>query len=273
VLTKRIIACLDVVHGVVTKAQQFQDNIEIRPALDVMSDLYQDGIDEIIFYDIKASAERRQIDLETVRSVSDRVFVPFTVGGGIRNIEDMYSVLNAGAEKISIDSMAVRNPDIITEGAKAFGNQCIVVSMQTKQVEKTQSIPSGHEIAIDGARVFTGMDAIEWAKKAVDMGAGELCINSIDKDGTHSGYDIELLEQVCSNVNVPVIASGGAGTPDHISDVFLSTGVSAAIISSMLYSPRLPRNFSCEEIKAHLLAKNVHVRPHAELPAINSNEA
>lgn len=259
-LTKRIIACLDVVNGVVTKARQFQDNIEISPALEVMADLYADGIDEIIFYDIKASAEKRPIDLDTVRSVADCVFVPFTVGGGIRNLDDMFNVLGAGAEKISIDSMAVRNPDIITQGAREFGRQCMVVSMQAKRVEKTDNIPSGFEIAIDGARVFTGMDAIEWAIKAEGLGAGELCINSIDRDGTHTGYDAELMELVCRAVNVPVIASGGAGTPEHVAET-LSTDVSAAIVSSMLYSPRLPRNFSCDEIKAHLVNANIHVRP------------
>lgn len=259
-LTKRIIACLDVVDGVVTKARKFQDNIEIRPAFDVISDLYDDGIDEVIFYDIKASSDRRPIDLETVRKVSDRTFVPFTVGGGIRDVNDMMAVLGAGAEKISIDSMAVRNPDIITEGAREFGRQCMVVSMQVKRVEKTQSIPTGFEIAIDGARKFTGMDALEWAKRAVDLGAGELCINSIDRDGTHTGYDVELMELICDAVTVPVIASGGAGTPQHVSDV-LQKDVSAAIVSSMLYSPRLPRNYACAEIKEFLINEGIHVRP------------
>ena len=263
-LTKRVIACLDVVNGVVTKAVKFQDNIPISPAVEVMSRLYEDGVDEIIFYDIKASAEKRPIDLETVRSIADQVFIPFTVGGGIRNLDDMFDVLGAGAEKISIDSMAVRTPTIIGDGAKAFGSQCIVVSMQAKQVEKSASIPSGYEIAIDGARLFTGKDAVEWAKEAADRGAGELCINSIDRDGTHSGYEIDLLNQICDTVSVPVIASGGAGTLDHVADVFTQTESSAAIVSSMLYSPRLPRNFTSREIKDHLATQNIHVRPHVE---------
>lgn len=262
-LTKRLIACLDVVDGMVTKAVKFQDNIPISPAEEVMSRLYAEGIDEIIFFDILASAQKRIVDLETVRKVAHKVFVPFTVGGGIKSLDDMHQVLKAGAEKISIDSMAVRNPAIITEGADAFGSQCIVVSMQAKEVDKSASIPSGYEIAIDGARVFTGLDAVDWAVRAAELGAGELCINSIDRDGTHSGYDLNLLNQICAKVTVPVIASGGAGTPEHVSDVFTKTDCSAAIISSMLYSPRLPRNFGSEEIKAHLDECGVHMRPHA----------
>lgn len=262
-LTKRLIACLDVVDGMVTKAVKFQDNIPISPAAEVMSRLYADGIDEIIFFDILASAQKRIVDLETVARVADSVFVPFTVGGGIKSLEDMHQVLKGGAEKISIDSMAVRNPSIITQGAEAFGSQCMVVSMQAKKVEKTKSIPSGYEIAIDGARVFTGLDAVEWAVRAAQLGAGELCINSIDRDGTHSGYDLDLLNQICAQVSVPVIASGGAGTLEHVADVFTKTDCSAAIISSMLYSPRLPRNFGSEEIKDYLLKCGIHVRPHA----------
>ena len=151
-LTKRLIACFDVVAGRVTKAQQFQDNIDVAPATDLARQLYEDQIDEIVFYDIKASAEKRKIDLETVRGVAEHVFVPFTVGGGIRSVDDMFEVLKAGAEKISIDSMAVREPDIIRQGAEAFGRQCIVLSTQVKQVERTREIPSGYEVFIDGAR-------------------------------------------------------------------------------------------------------------------------
>jgi len=263
-LTKRIIACLDVVDGLVTKARKFQDNIEIRPAVDVTSDLYEDGIDEVIFYDIKASSDKRPIDLGTVRKVASRIFVPFTVGGGIRNLSDMMAVLRSGAEKISIDSMAVRNPEIISHGSGEFGRQCMVVSMQVKRVERSASVPTGFEIAIDGAREFTGMDALDWAKRAVDLGAGELCVNSIDRDGTHAGFDIELMEMICDSVNVPVIASGGAGTTRHVADV-LKTDASAAIVSSMLYSPRLPRNFSCTEIKRFLVKEGIHVRPDFEV--------
>ncbi len=263
-LTKRLIACFDIINGMVTKAHKFQDNIVIDNAENVARKIYEDQIDEIIFYDIAASSDKRKIDIETVKRVAKHVFVPFTVGGGIKSLDDMYEVLKAGAEKISIDSMAVRNPNIIREGALSFGCQCIVLSMQVKRVEKTYKIPSGYEIAIDGARVFTGMDAVEWAKKGEDLGAGEICVNSIDRDGTHSGYDIEITSLISSNVNIPVIASGGAGNPEHLAEVFTETGASAAIISSMLYSPRLERNYSVKEIKERLVEYKIPVRPYNE---------
>jgi len=260
-LTKRLIACFDIRNGMVTKAHKFQDNIDILPAAEMAKKMYDDRIDEIVFYDILASAEKRKIDLETVKSVAESVFVPFTVGGGIRNLDDMFEVLKAGAEKISIDSMAVRNPEIIREGALAFGRQCIVLSMQVKKVGISDKIPSGYEIFIDGARLATGMDAVEWARRGENLGAGEICVNSIDGDGTHAGYDLDITAKIAAAVNVPVIASGGAGTPMHIADAFLKTGASAAIISSMLYSPRIARNYSVREIKAELELEGVPIRP------------
>ncbi len=259
-LTKRLIACFDVMSGRVTKAQQFQNNIDIDSAESVAEKVYQDQIDEIIFYDITASSQKRKIDLETVRRVAERVFVPFTVGGGIKNLKEMYQVLKAGAEKISIDSMAVRTPRIITQGSDAFGRQCIVLSMQVKRVEKTAQIPSGYEIAIDGARVYTGLDAVEWARKGEELGAGEICVNSIDRDGTHRGYDIEITSLVSHAVSIPVIASGGAGNIQHLAEVFTETGASAGIISSMLYSPKL-KNYSVQEIKRQLMKKRISIRP------------
>lgn len=259
-LTKRLIACFDVINGRVTKAKQFQDNIDIDSAVSLAKKLYDHQIDEIIFYDITASSEKRKIDLKIVKEVAEQVFVPFTVGGGIRSLEDMYEVLKAGAEKISIDSMAVRNPQIIKEGAVAFGSQCIVLSMQVKQVPKSIKIPSGYEIAIDGARVFTGMDAIEWAKRGEDLGAGEICVNSIDQDGTHMGYDLEITQAISQAVNVPIIASGGAGNIHHIAQAFEQADASAAIISSLLYSPHI-ENKSVQEIKMQLNNKNINIRP------------
>ncbi len=261
-LTKRLIACFDVKNGMVTKAHQFQDNIDIAPAEEMARTVYEEQIDEIIFYDIMASAEKRPIDLEMVRRVAKEVFVPFTVGGGIRSLNDMFQVLKAGAEKISIDSMAVRHPEIITQGALAFGRQCMVLSMQVKKVTPTQKIPSGYEIAIDGARVFTGMDAVEWAKRGESLGAGEICVNSIDCDGTHAGYDLEITGKIAEAVNIPVIASGGAGKPEHLAQVFTETGASAGIISSMLYSPRLERNYTVQEIKEALQAYEIPLRPY-----------
>jgi len=259
-LTKRLIACFDVISGRVTKARQFQNNIDIDSAESVAEKVYQAQIDEIIFYDISASSQKRRIDLETVRRVAKKVFVPFTVGGGIKNLTQMYEVLKAGAEKISIDSMAVRNPKIIKQGSDAFGRQCIVLSTQAKRVPKTARIPSGYEIAIDGARVFTGMDAVQWARKGEELGAGEICLNSIDRDGTHKGYDIEITSLISRAVTIPVIASGGAGNVKHLVEVFTKTGASAGIISSMLYSPRM-KNYSVQEIKRQLMKKRIDVRP------------
>jgi cyclase len=263
-LTKRLIACFDVIDGRVTKAQRFQDNIDVAPAEDLAARLYDDQIDEIVFYDITASAEKRKIDLETVRRVARHVFVPFTVGGGIRSVDDMFEVLKAGAEKISVDSMAVRNPDIIRDGAGAFGRQCIVLSTQVKRVGARPGIPSGYEVFIDGAREATGIDALEWVRRGEELGAGEIVVNSIDRDGTASGYDLEITRAVADAVNVPVIASGGAGDVDHIAAGLTDGGAQAAIISSILYSPRFDRNLGVRELKAGLVEYGVPLRPYLE---------
>jgi len=256
-LTKRLIACFDIINGRVTKAVQFQDNIDVAPAEDLAEAMYAAQIDELIFYDIMASAEKRGIDIETVKRVARRVFIPFTVGGGIKDLNDMYEALKAGAEKISVDSMAVRNPQIIADGAKAFGSQCVVLSTQVKRTER---MPSGYEVYIDGARSATGMDAIDWIKRGQELGAGEICLNSIDNDGTLSGYDTELMKLAQAAVSVPLIASGGAGIPEHLKDLFLNTEAQAAIISSMLYSPRMEKNYSVRELKEYLIKNGINVR-------------
>lgn len=260
-LTKRLIACFDIIGDRVTKAVNFQDNIDVASAEELALLMYEGQIDELIFYDITASAEKRKLDIETVKKVARCVFIPFSVGGGIRNLEDMHEALKAGAEKISIDSMAVRNPEIITEGARAFGSQCIVLSTQVKRTQKSSQIPSGYEVYIDGARVATGMDAIDWVKKGQELGAGEICINSIDNDGTVSGYDIQLMKLASEALSIPLIASGGAGKPIHLKELFTETASQAAIISSMLYSPRLEKNYNVAELKAYLQNNNIHVRP------------
>jgi cyclase len=257
-LTKRLIACFDILNGMVTKAVQFQDNINVAPAAELAETIYNAQIDELIFYDITASAEKRSIDIETVKSVAHCVFIPFTVGGGIKDLNDMYEALKAGAEKISVDSMAVRNPQIISHGAKAVGSQCIVLSTQVK---RTNQMPSGYEVYIDGARLATGMDAIEWIKRGQELGAGEICLNSIDNDGTLSGYDLELMKLAEAAVSVPLIASGGAGAPEHLKDLFTETEAQAAIISSMLYSPRMERNYTVHELKTYLMQNNICMRP------------
>ena len=256
-LTKRLIACFDIVNGRVTKAVQFQDNIDVAPAEELAGAMYDAQIDELIFYDITASSQKRRIDIETVKKVARRVFIPFTVGGGIKNLDDMYEALKAGAEKISVDSMAVRNPAIISDGAKAFGSQCIVLSTQVK---KTRLTPSGYEVFIDGAGLATGMDALEWIKRGQELGAGEICLNSIDKDGTLSGYDTDLMKLADAAVSVPLIASGGAGKPEHLKSLFTETETQAAIISSMLYSPRMEKNYTVRELKEFLAQNNIRVR-------------
>ena len=257
-LTKRLIACFDIIDGMVTKAVRFQDNIHVGPAEELAETLYEAQIDELVFYDITASAQKRSIDIATVRKVAKRVFIPFTVGGGIKDLADMYEALKAGAEKISVDSMAVRNPHIIAEGAKAFGSQCVVLSTQVK---RTVGMPSGYEVYIDGARTATGLDALEWIKRGQELGAGEICLNSIDNDGMLSGYDLPLMKQAERYLSVPLIASGGAGQPEHLAALFTETEAQAAIISSMLYSPRLPKNFAVHELKAYLLQQGINVRP------------
>ena len=259
-LTKRLIACFDVIDGRVTKAQQFQDNIDVAPATELAAQLYEDQIDEIVFYDITASAQRRPIDLETVRDVARHVFVPFTVGGGVRTVDDMFAVLKAGAEKISIDSMAVRDPDLIRRGAEAFGRQCIVLSTQVKRVGARDSIPSGYEVFIDGARLATGIDALDWVRRGEELGAGEIVVNSIDRDGTASGYDLDVTSAVAAAVNVPVVASGGAGTVDHIAAGLSDGSAQAAIISSILYSPRFDQNLSVRELKQALVERGIPMR-------------
>ncbi len=264
-LTRRLIACFDVVNGDVTKAQQFEDNILVAPAEELAEKVYSDGIDELVFYDIKASAEKRKIDIEMVKKVASKVFIPFTVGGGIKSLDDMYMTLKAGAEKISIDSMAVRNPQIITEGAKAFGSQCIVLSTQVKNVGASEKIPSGYEVFIDGARLATGMDALEWVKRSEDLGAGEVCLNSIDNDGMVSGYEMDITKRAAELLTIPLIASGGAGKPEHLAELFLNCPAQAAIMSSMLYSPRLPKNYSVAEVKEYLTKAGIPMRPHKSI--------
>lgn len=250
-LTARLIACFDVVGDRVTKARRFADNIDVGDAAAIATQVYADGIDEVIFYDILASAERRQANLPVIEAVAAQVFVPLTVGGGIRSLEDMHAVLEAGAEKISLDSMAVRNPEIIAQGAREFGRQAVVQSMQVRRVPVTAGIPSGYEVMIDGARVATGLDAVGWARRGEELGAGEIVVNSIDQDGTHQGYDLAITKAVADAVRVPVIASGGAGTAAHAAAAFRA-GASAAIISSLLYSPRMERTVPLGEIKDEL---------------------
>jgi cyclase len=258
-LSKRIIVCLDVRDGKTTKGIKFKDNIDIGDPVGMAREYYEQGVDELVFYDITASSEARDIMIDVVRRVAENIFIPFSVGGGIRTLDDMYRVLDAGAEKISVNSAAVANPDIISKGAKHFGSQCIVLGMDVKKVETSERIMSGYEVVINGGRTHMGLDALEWAKKAQDLGAGEICLNSIDADGTTEGYELELTSQISRNVSMPVIASGGAGKPEHIRDVFLKANADAALIASMVHY----QEYTIGQIKTFLKSYGIPVRENA----------
>lgn len=255
-ITKRIIPCLDVRDGKVTKGIAFQGNVDVGDPVEMARFYYEAGADELVFYDITASNERRDIMIDVVSAVASEIFIPFSVGGGLRTLDDMRRVLLAGAEKVSIDSGAVRNPDIISEGAQAFGSQCVVLSMQVKKVPKSQQIPSGYEIYIDGGRKPVGWDALEWSARGVDLGAGEIVVNSIDADGTKAGYELELTGAIADLVPIPVIASGGAGNPHHLRDVFVESKADAAIVASITHYGE----FTIEGIKDYLADEGVRVR-------------
>lgn len=232
-LKKRIIVCLDVKDGRTTKGVKFQNNIDIGDPVEMAKTYYEQGVDELVFYDIMASARGRGPILDLISRVASQVFIPFCVGGGIGTIEDIRSTILAGAEKISLNSQAVKNPGLITEGARVFGNQCIVLGMDAK---KDETCPSGYRVYINGGRVATELDALDWAKKAVSLGAGEIVLNSIDADGTKQGYELTLTKMIADNVPVPVIASGGGGTVEHMADVLTKASADAALIATMVHS-------------------------------------
>ena len=206
-----------------------------------------------MFYDITASAERRPIDIGMVKAVARSVRIPFAVGGGISSLADMERVILAGAEKVSVNSLAVRHPDIIAEGAKAFGRQCVVLGMDPV---KSPKCPSGYEITTRGFREFTGMDAVEWARRAVELGAGEIVVNSVDADGTRAGFELEITRLIAEAVNVPVVASGGAGTPEHVVTVFREAKADAAIVAGMIHTG----DYTIAQIKEAMSAASIPVR-------------
>ena len=255
-LNKRLIVCLDVRDKKVTKGIKFKGNVDIGDPVEMGCTYAENGVDELVFYDITASAEGRPIDLDMVRAVAENVFIPFSVGGGIRIVEDMRNVLLAGAEKVSVNSLAVRDPQIINDGAKLFGRQCVVLGMDAQKVEKSDAYPSGYQIVIHGGRTITEKDAVLWAQEAEERGAGEICLNSIDADGMKQGYDIELTKIVSEAVNIPVIASGGGGTPDHLVEVLRDTNAEAALVASMVHYG----TYTCEAIKKEMNTGGIPVR-------------
>jgi cyclase len=255
-ISKRIIPCLDVRDGKLTKGIKFKGNVDIGDPVEVAREYYEQGADEIVFYDITASSEGRDIMIDVVKRVAQTIFIPFSVGGGIRNLEDMRRVILAGAEKVSVNSAAVNEPEIIAQGAKAFGSQCIVLGMDVKKVGISEKIPSGYEIVIHGGRKYTGIDALWWARKAESLGAGEICLNSIDADGTQEGYELNLTALISDSVRIPVIASGGAGEPRHLAEVLTKGRADAALIASMVHY----RTYSIEEIKKYLSEQSIKTR-------------
>jgi cyclase len=252
-LEKRVVVCLDVKDGRTTKGIRFKDNVDIGDPVVMARKYYEDGVDELVFYDITASAERRKIRIDTVRRVAEQVFIPFAVGGGISSREEMREVLLAGAEKVSVNSAAVRNPRIITDGASLFGSQCIVLGMDAR---RDPAKPSGYRVVIDGGRTPTDLDALQWARTAEELGAGEIVLNSIDADGTRDGYEIPLTRIISEAVGVPVVASGGAGRPEHLLAVFEEGRADAALIASMVHYG----DWTIAQIKDYLRERGVPVR-------------
>jgi len=249
-LAKRIIPCLDVDRGRVVKGIKFQNLRDAGDPVEVAKAYEEQGADELVFLDITASAEERKIMIEVVKRVAETVFMPFTVGGGISSLEDIRKLLEAGADKVSINTSAVKNPDLIYQSAKRFGSQCIVVAIDAKRSER------GWQVYIHGGRTATGLDVVEWAKRVESLGAGEILLTSMDADGTKKGYDIELNRVVSQAVKIPVIASGGAGSMEHFYEVFSKTQVDAALAASLFHF----KEITIPELKAYLKEKGINVR-------------
>ena len=252
-LKKRIIICLDVKDGRTTKGVKFQNNLDIGDPVEMAAEYYRQGVDELVFYDIMASARGRGPILDLISRVASKVFIPFCVGGGIGTLDDIRSTILAGAEKVSLNSQAVKNPELIREGARVFGNQCIVLGMDAA---KDPSFPSGYRVFINGGRVAMDLDAREWAIRAVELGAGEIVLNSMDADGTRDGYEINLTKIISEAVPVPVIASGGGGKPEHLTKVLTKGKADAALIASMVHSGE----YTVGGIKKTLSEQGVPVR-------------
>jgi cyclase len=230
---KRVIPCLDVNRGRVVKGTNFLNLRDAGDPVAVAARYEEEGADELVFLDITASHEDREIMLDVVRRTAEVVFMPLTVGGGIRTIEDVRSLLNAGADKVSINSAACRNPDFVRQAARRFGSQCIVVNIDPKRVQKEGQ--ETWEVHINGGRIGTGREAVAWAREVEELGAGEIVLTSMDADGTKSGYDLEITRAVTRAVRVPVVASGGAGRPEHLADAILLGGAEAALAASIFH--------------------------------------
>jgi cyclase len=256
-LAKRIIPCLDVDRGRVVKGINFVGLVDAGDPVECGKRYDQAGADELVFLDITASSDARNIVVEMVRRVADTVFIPFTVGGGIRSAEDIRDILRAGADKVSLNTAAVKSPELITQGAEKFGAQCIVVAIDARQRQLVQG-PNGHswDVYIHGGRTPTGLDVLEWAKRVEELGAGEILLTSMDRDGTKDGYDLDLLKAVISSVRIPVIASGGVGTLEHIYQGLSEGGASAALAASIFHFG----SYTVQQAKSYLRRKGLLVR-------------
>ena len=250
--TKRIIPCLDVKNGRVVKGVNFVDLKDAGDPVEIAEAYDKAGADELVFLDITATSDDRGTVVDMVRRVAEKVFIPFTVGGGIRTVEDFKELLREGADKISINSSAINRPELISEAAEKFGSQCVVVAIDARRREDG----TGWNVYKNGGRIDTGLDAIEWAKKADRLGAGEILLTSMDCDGTKSGYDIELTRQIAESVSIPVIASGGAGTMEHFYDALTEGEADAALAASLFHYKEL----EIRELKDYLAKRGVPVR-------------
>ena len=255
-LSKRVIACLDVRDGKLAKSVKFVDTKDIGDPIVQAKQYYEDGLDELVFYDITASNEKRDIMLDVVERVAAQIFIPFSVGGGVRSVDDATKLRLAGAEKVNVNTAAVQDPELIARCSRALGAQSVVLSMDVLRVSPNAQVRSGYEIVIHGGRTHTGIDAIAWAQRGEALGAGELVINSIDADGTREGYEIALTRRIADAVRIPVIASGGAGKPEHLYEVLTDGHADAALVASMVHYGE----YRVQDLKAHLASRGIKVR-------------
>ncbi|MBW2975734.1 imidazole glycerol phosphate synthase subunit HisF [Candidatus Woesearchaeota archaeon] len=252
-LAKRIIACLDIDAGRVVKGTKFINIKDAGDPIELAKEYNSQGVDELVFLDITASHQKRNILIDVVRNVARQIFIPFTVGGGIRTLDDIREILNAGADKISINTSAVENPQLIKQGSKKFGSQCIVLAMDVKKTDKTRS---RYEVVTYGGRKPTGIDALEWAQKAERLGAGEILLTSMERDGTKLGFDLPITRKISEKSSIPVIASGGVGKPEHFLEAFKKGKADAALAASIFHYGK----YTISEIKDYLKDSNIIVR-------------